>query len=148
MTVVSIFYRTQRQADEGRAWFDTLAGSAVQHLTREIVDPAGSLARAGEAGDVDAQHKAAAAPAPGLPPEVLAQALEQFIHRHYAQWCDETIPALGGLTPRQAITGSAGLERIKGFFREHEDGERRQSAVQGRPAVSYQCLWDALGLSK
>jgi hypothetical protein len=29
-----------------------------------------------------------------------------------------------------------------------EDGERHRSAVQGRPAVSYQFLWDALGISK
>jgi hypothetical protein len=42
---------------------------------------------------------------------MLAQAIEQVIHRHYAHWRDETIPALGGLTPRQAITTPASLER-------------------------------------
>ncbi|MDP1901551.1 MAG: hypothetical protein Q8K96_14015 [Rubrivivax sp.] len=144
---IEVFYRTQRLADEGRTWFEALARSAVQHLTREITDPAGSLARASAASDVDAPTSAAS-PASGLPPEVLAQALEQFIHRHYAHWCDETIPALGGLTPRQAITTSTGLERVKGLLREYEDGERRQCAAQGRPAVSYQFLWDALGISR
>jgi len=79
---------------------------------------------------------------------VLAQALEQFIRCHYTHWCDETIPALGGLTPRQAIITPAGLERVKGLLREYEDGEQRQSAAQGRPAVSYQFLWDGLGISK
>ena len=79
---------------------------------------------------------------------MLAQALEQVIHHHYAHWCDETIPALGGLTPRQAITTSASLERVKGLLREYEDGERRQSAAQGRSAVSYHFLWDALGIQR
>jgi cellulase/cellobiase CelA1 len=79
---------------------------------------------------------------------VLAQALEQFIRRHYARWCDETIPALGGLTPRQAIVTPAGLARVNGLLREYEDGEQRQSAAQGRPAVSYQFLWDALGIQR
>lgn len=144
---VEVFYRTQRMADEGRAWFETLAGTAVQHLTREIADPVGGLARAHERGDVEAQA-AAALPASGLPPEVLAQALEQVIRRHYANWCDEPIPLLGGQTPRQAITTPSGLERVKGLLREYEDGERRQSAAQGRPAVSYQFLWDALGVPK
>ena len=78
----------------------------------------------------------------------MAQATEQVLHRHYANWADETIPALGGLTPRQAITTPAGLERVKGLLREYEDGEQRQSAAQGRPAVSYQFLWDALGISR
>ena len=144
---IELFYRTQRMADEGRAWFEALAGWAVQHLTREITDPASSLARAHDGGEGETPV-AAALPASGLPPDVLAQALEKVIHRHFAHWCDETIPALGGLTPRQAITNSTGLERVKGLLREYEDGERRQCAAQGRPAVSYQFLWDALGISR
>lgn len=146
---IEVFYRTQRLADEGRAWFEALAGSAVQHLTRAMTDPVASLARrrAGEAGDIEAPATATS-PASGPPPEVLAQALEQVIHRHYAHWCDEAIPALGGRTPRQAITTPAGLERVKGLLREYEDGERRQSAAQGRPALSYQFLWDALAISR
>jgi hypothetical protein len=144
---IEVFHRTQRLADEGRAWFETLAGAAVQHLTREITDPAGHLARTGSS-DAARAPKAAAVSAQGLPPEVMAQAIEQVLHRHYANWADETIPALGGLTPRQAITAPAGLERVKGLLREYEDGEQRQSAAQGRPAVSYQFLWDALGISR
>ena len=38
---IELFHRTQRLADEGRAWFELLANTAVQHLTREITDPAG-----------------------------------------------------------------------------------------------------------
>ncbi len=144
---IEVFCRTLHLADEGRAWFQALAGSAVQHLTREIADPAASLARAHAGGDGDAP-RAAAPPSPDLPPEVVAQAMAQFIRRHYANWCDETIPVLGGITPRQAIATPAGLERVKGLLREYEDGERRQSTAQGRPAVSYQFLWDALGIAK
>ena len=70
------------------------------------------------------------------------------MYRHYANWCDEPIPALGDRTPRQAVTTPAGLERVKGLLREYEDGERRQSASQGRPAFSYQFLWDALGITR
>ncbi|MBK9362184.1 MAG: hypothetical protein IPM99_14150 [Rubrivivax sp.] len=44
---VELFHRTQQLADVGRAWFEGVAGVAVQHLTREITDPAGRLARAG-----------------------------------------------------------------------------------------------------
>lgn len=148
---IEIFHSTQRLADEGRAWFETLAGAAVQHLTREITDPAGHLARTGSPNAARAPgfgRTAAAVSAPGLPPELMAQAIEQVLHRHYANWVDETIPALGGLTPRQAIKTTAGLERVKGLLREYEDGERRQAAAQGRPAVSYQFLWDALGISR
>ena len=144
---VELFHRTQRLADVGRAWFEGLAGAAVQHLTREITDPAGHLARAG-GGDTGHTPRSSSASTPDLPPEVVAQAIEQVLHRHYANWADETIPALHGRTPRQAITTAAGLERVKGLLREYEEGERQQSAAQGRPTVSYQFLWDALGISR
>jgi len=139
-------------ADVGRAWFEGVAGVAVQHLTREITDPAGRLARAGggQGGNNTGgtPRSSSAASTPDLPPEVIAQAIEQVLHRHYANWADETIPALDGRTPRQAITTPAGLERVKGLMREYEEGERQQFAAQGRPAVSYQFLWDALGISR
>ena len=36
---IEVFYRTQRLADDGRVWFDAVAGAAAQFLTREISDP-------------------------------------------------------------------------------------------------------------
>jgi hypothetical protein len=144
---VELFHRTQQLADDGRAWFEGVAGAAVQHLTREITDPAGHLARAG-GGEAVGTPRPSSASTPDLPPEVIAQAIEQVILRDYANWADETIPALGGRTPRQAVTTPAGLERVKGLLREYEEGERLQSAAQGRPAVSFQFLWDALGISR
>jgi len=148
---VELFHRTQRLADDGRAWFEGVAGATVQHLTREITDPTGRLARAGggQGGNNSGRTpQSSSAGTPDLPPEVIAQAIEQAIHRHYANWVDETIPALDGRTPRQAITTPAGLERVKGLLREYEEGERQQSAAQERPAVSYQFLWDTLGISR
>ena len=138
---VEVFYRTQGLADRGRLWFERVAGAAVQHLTREIVDPVSAVGRPGSG-------PAVSPPAPGLPPEALAQAVEQMMRRHYANWCDEPVPALGHQTPRQAIATPTGLERVKGLLREYEDGEARQAAAQGRRAVSYRFLWDALGVAQ
>jgi Protein of unknown function (DUF2384) len=141
---IEVFYRTQRLADAGRAWFEAVAGTAVRHLTREIVDPVAALS---QSRGVDEQAPEPP-PIPGLPPEQLALAVEQLMRRHYANWCDEPVPALGGRTPREAMATPAGLERVKGLLREYEDGEKRQSAAQGRPPFSYQFLWDALGIGR
>lgn len=147
---IEVFYRTQRLADEGRTWFEGVAGTAVRHLTREISDPKGALSKMGVG--------AAAAPGGGamrgsgsaadLPPEVMAQAIEQALRRSYANWADEAIPALGHQTPRQAIATTAGLERVKGLLREYEAGEADAAARQERRAISYQFLWDALGIAR
>jgi hypothetical protein len=139
---IEVFYRTQRQADEGRPWFEAVAGPSVAHLTREVTDPQGALAGGATAG----AGARVGAPADALPPEAMAEAVRQVLGKAYANWCDEPIPALEGKTPRQAIATPAGLERVKGLLRRYEDSEREQSAAQGRPAFSFRFLWDQLGI--
>ena len=140
---IEVFYRTQSFADSGRAWFEALAGTSVQHLTREIVDPRSPAARQHARAGAQAQ-----APGPGLPPEALEALMSQVLHRHYANWADDTIPALGQQTPRQAIITPAGLERVKGLLRQYATGEAAQAREQGRGVVSFQFLWDALGITR
>lgn len=137
---IEVFYRTQRLADEGREWFERVSGSTVRHLTREITDPRGALSQA--------DRVAAALPEPALAPEQLAEAIEQTLLRSYANWADEPIPALGGKTPRQAIQSPGGLERVKGLLRSYEDGEAGMARTQGRRAISYRFLWEALGIDR
>jgi hypothetical protein len=73
--------------------------------------------------------------------------VEETLQRMYAKWPDEPLPALTGKTPRQAINTSAGLERVKGLIRMYEAGEKRQAAQQGRRTISFDFLWQALGIS-
>jgi hypothetical protein len=138
---IEVFYRTQRHADKGRLWFDTLAGAAVRHLTREITDPQEAL-RATRPGT-----PAGKVP-PSLPPGPLADAIEQALHRSHARWADEPMPALAGKTPRQAIGTAAGLERVKGLLRSYEHGETAMARQDDRRAISFQFLWDALEIER
>lgn len=149
---IEAFYRTQRLADEGRRWFEQVAGSTAEFLTREITDPAGALraggaGAGGERGEAGTRAAAARRAAPAVSAQE-AQVVEQVLHRQYANWCDEPIPMLGERTPRQAITTPAGLERVKGLLRMYEESEREQSTEQGRPPFSFQFLWDGLGITR
>jgi len=83
-----------------------------------------------------------------IDPQTLAQATEDVIQRTYAHWPDEPIPLLGNKTPRQAIQTAAGLERVKGLIRSYEVNEKEQAAQQGRAAVSYHFLWEAIGVTR
>ena len=140
---ISVFYRSQGYADRGRPWFEALARDAVQFLSREVSDPKGALAHASVT-----QKDKSDRPAPHLPPDVMTEVIEKAIRRSYANWPDEPIPALGGTTPRQAIRTAAGLERVKGLLRGYEASETRQAQRDGRRAISYAFLWDALGIAR
>jgi len=139
---IELFYKTQAYADLGRPWFEALAAGAVEFAGRAISDPKGLMK------NLPAGGKAKPAPETGLPPEVMAEAIEQALHRSYAHWADKPLPALGDKTPRQAIATPAGLERVKGLLRSYEDSEKRMAAEQGRREIPFAFLWDAIGLKQ
>ena len=137
---IEVFYKTQNLADQGRSWFEALAGESVEFAGRVLSDPKGIMNQAAAGASKPA--------APDLPPDVMADLVEKALYRSYAHWADEPIPALGHKTPRQAITTPAGVERVKGLLRSYEDGEREQARQQGRRQISYDFLWQAIGLER
>lgn len=138
---IVVFYKTQGYADKGRVWFDAVADGAVAFLLRAVQDPK-SLMGPGKTASTEPESSNP------MDPTMLAQVIEGAIHRSYANWADELIPALGNKTPRQAMQTAAGLERVKGLIRSYETGEKQQAVQQGRPEVSYDFLWQSLGLSR
>jgi hypothetical protein len=80
---------------------ERLVGTAVQGvrlLSREQRTPEEAMANG---------HIPDPAPSPDLPPEEIAGVLEAVMAEHEERWVDERLPALGGLTPRQAVADRA-----------------------------------------
>lgn len=137
---LELFYRTQRYADEGREWFESLVGKSASFVKRMTEDAADVMS--------NARKKGATTVTPSLDAATMAQLMSEVIHDTYAHWADEPIPALDHKTPRQAIKTSAGLERVKGLLRSYEANEAAQAVQQGRTQISYDFLWDSLGLTR
>ncbi len=145
---VAVQYKTAGLAERGRPWLDALAGGALKFLLQEVSDPKGLLTRSAADGKAIHPRDASKVPSAKQDVEGLSEAVETYIQHYYARWADEPMPALKDQTPRQAMQTAAGLERVKGLLRSYEDGEHRQATQQGRRSVSYQFLWDALGLQR
>lgn len=135
---VELFTKTLAYADQGRAWFEALAGDSAHFLRSESVDPQQFASTRG--GPLQAEP-------PDIDPTLLSQAIAQAIQRAYANWANESIPLLDNKTPRHAMRTPVGLERVKGLIRSYETDEKNQAAQDGRPAVSYAFLWASVGLS-
>jgi hypothetical protein len=118
-----------------------VAGTAVVFRTREIADPKGMLSQAKPGKDSKTAVR------DEMPPEVIGEVIEQHIRQHYADWADQPLPALDGRTPREAIQNPDGLERVKFLLHTYEHGESQQAKAQQRPAVSYEFLWQELGIT-
>ena len=138
---IKVFYRTQKYAEEGRPWFEAVAGTAVAFVSREISDPKGMLANL-------QPHEVPETPVPEpLPPELLAELIEKRISQLYMGWADEPLPILGDRTPREAIQTPEGLKQVKFLLHTYEHGEAQQAQAQQRAPVSYDFLWQSLGIT-
>ena len=57
-------------------------------------------------------------------PEVL-EAMREFRERRWEAWIDEEIPALDGLTPREAVRDADGREKVEALLTQFERYEER-----------------------
>lgn len=64
---------------------------------------------------------------PPMAPEI-EEILEQSLDAHWKKWINEKIPALGGITPRQAVKSKDGREKLIALL---DDFERRDRPGQG-----------------
>ncbi len=104
-----------RRADTLRRRIEDACGERVRHRAREHADPTSPQVRAAHRG------------VPTLPlesPEAAA-ALRAVKERHYADWLDHPLPALGGRTPREAARTKAGRAQVDVPLKEIENHEAR-----------------------
>jgi hypothetical protein len=104
------------RADALRRRIEEALGDRVRHRAREHTDPMSSAIPRGPAGRQ---------PQP-TPPEA-AQLVLEFKKRHYASWVDESIPALRGLSPRQAVQTAEGRAAVDVLLKDMENREHRMS---------------------
>jgi hypothetical protein len=65
-----------------------------------------------------------AGPPPEGPTPDMLEALEAFIAEHEQKWVDTQIPALGGLTPRQALDDPRGKRDLLALLDDFGDDEQ------------------------
>jgi hypothetical protein len=128
-----------QRADVLRARVEEACAGLLQHRAREHSDPQGLLVpRHGEREPEDVRESEA------QEPELLA-ALREFKARHYADWLDTPLPALGGKTPREAVRTAKGRRKIDVLLKEFEHHEARLPRQQ---QVDFSSLRDELGLTE
>jgi hypothetical protein len=77
-----------------------------------------------------------------LPPEVVAELEERMIR----QWLDESIPALGGLTPREAAKTPEGRRRLDALFDYIARSQAGREMAPGMFSPDYRQAKKMLGL--
>jgi hypothetical protein len=77
-----------------------------------------------------------------VPPEVIAELEDRMIR----QWLDESIPALGGLTPREAMETPEGRQQLEALFEYIAGRQAEQEMPPGVFSPDYRKAKRMLGL--
>jgi hypothetical protein len=107
-----------RRADALRVGLTSCLGGLVRHRLREETSQTELLRRAMEtrpAAGADSQAHSAEATA----------VVREFKEKHMISWLDEKIPALKGLTPREAAKSPRSMKALELLLREFENHEAR-----------------------
>jgi hypothetical protein len=75
------------------------------------------------------------------------EVIERVKAEHYAKWPDESLPALGGKTARQAVQTPEGRKAVEDLLRMMENREAREGR-EGQPVYDFTIVRRELGLTK
>lgn len=135
--ILEVFCRTVALADEARSWLEELAGDTIIYKIREITDPCSS------------ELKEAAAPASSdIPPEMQRQIIHEYLLKHYENWPETPLPALGGKSPLKAVKTKKGRKEVIELLKSIEQLEQGRTTETGGDSLDVRFLWDRLGIDR
>ncbi len=120
---------SRERADTLRARIEAACGDGIRHRAREHADPTSDAAPLPSPDTTSA---------PPIPDEVL----HELKCQHYADWPDHPLPALDGMTAREAVRTADGRTVVDNLLKEMENHEQRAPG----PAFDFSDLRRELGL--
>jgi SEC-C motif len=137
-TRLTVETNSTRRADSLRSAVETHLRGLVRFRLRNEENTAQLMAAAW--ASARAREERADEP---LPPEAVV-ALRQFRERHMRDWLDDAIPALGGLTPREAARLPRARPKLGILLKEMEQSEERLPEEQ---RIDLRWVREALAIS-
>ena len=123
---------SERRLERGRRVLEALLGEAIVHRADTVQDP---FQAAEEAGNPTRGQRAVEEE---IPRETRRRLTQEFKDNYYRNWLDEPVPALAGLTPREASELVKGRRELERLLLEYEEAERR---MEEREGFSYDFTW-------
>jgi hypothetical protein len=82
-----------------------------------------------------------------LAPDVQAQLTREYLDRHYRAWLDQSVPALGGKTPRAAARLKSARPELVALLKTMSSRADRDR-LEGRAAYDVGWIWAELGVAE
>ena len=118
--------QSRKRLHRGKVLLNDLLGDKIAHRADSFVDPMQAvMAGSPRPGGRSAQP-------PEVPREIQQQLIRQYMDKHYRDWVDQPLPALGGRTPREAYATVGGRDVVEDILRDIENAEEHKR-LAGEP---------------
>jgi hypothetical protein len=142
---LELFAMTQERAEAGERWLSEIAGDAIEKISSEAHDLSGVMKNRFAEKDVRETKKKNEV-LESLSEEERGAFFVQLYMKIYANWANDPIPALGDKTPTEAVRSKKGRQDVAELIRSYEIGEAQKAGEEGRKPVSFDFLWEQVGL--
>ncbi len=129
---------SRERLEQGKAILMERLGGLIIHETDTFQDPYQAIKDMPKPSRKDDS---------GIPKELEQMLYDQFMRRHYENWLNEKIPALGGKTPLEAVKRPWGKKKVAELLKSIENSEEHRKA-DGMPWFDTSWLWKRLGLER
>jgi len=83
---------------------------------------------------------------PPLAADEAARVMREFLDRHYRRVIDEPLPAIGNVSPREAVSTAEGREKVIGWLKYLENFESRRTQKDAAQSYDFTWIWHELGV--
>lgn len=78
---------------------------------------------------------------PDMPPEIAEEIAQEYLNRHYRETLDVPVPALGNISPRNAIKSASGRKNVSQWLKYLENQSERTNGT-----YDFRWMWKELGI--
>ncbi|MFH1313706.1 MAG: hypothetical protein ABIJ00_10850 [Candidatus Eisenbacteria bacterium] len=138
---------TRKLFDFGKAMILHYFGRQAKLLDDEISEIAGNIADSYEDEDNVEELEPGGPSAEQIPPEVQAEMMKKFYEERYTRFLDEPVPALDGMTPREASRRPEARPMLIELMKDHLSGIESMNRDEGAD-ISIDFALKELGLEE
>jgi hypothetical protein len=122
---------TRQLYDLGKKMIRRHFGKRVKLVDEEISETAGKIADMYEDENYAREEEPRNFSSEAIPPEVRAELGRKFYEEYYARFMDDPVPALDGMTPREASGNPDARPMLVELMKEHIHGIERKNREEG-----------------
>lgn len=147
-TEVVLRVNSVNRAERGQAMLVALLGELIGEPARstQTLDEARREHDADRIGPRATDRPPEAAGALPLSADEQARLVRPLLEQHYRRILDQPVPALGDVSPRQAVRSEDGRARVVDWLKYLENMEERRARRAGGPAFDVRWMWEELSV--